>query len=255
MRITDAGADLLGRARRILDDAEAARDAITDRQQRVSGRIRISAPIEYGMRFLGPVLAAFVTANPEVRLSIELTARHVDLVDDSIDVAIRIGPLRDSTDGARRLGAISYVICAAPALLAREPPPRRPAELSARKLLVFQTASGKRVWRFSASGRTVDVALDSAIIEANSYALLLAAATSGLGYARLPAFFAAPAVDAGTLVRVLPRWRCAEVPVHALYRRGMETVRVRALVAHLAAALDQTDPATRATRSSRAPRA
>jgi DNA-binding transcriptional LysR family regulator len=236
MRITDAGTDLVERGRRILDDVEAARDAVADRQQRLSGRIRISAPIEYGTKFLGPVLATFASAHPDVRLSVELTARQVDLVEDNFDVALRIGPLRDSTDGARRLGAMSFVICAAPALLAQEPP-RHPEQLSTRKLLVFDTASHKRVWSFSSSGRTVEVAVGSAVIEANSYALLLAAATSGLGFARLPSFIAAPALDAGTLVRVLPRWRCAELPVHALFRRGMETVRVRALLAHLTAAL------------------
>jgi DNA-binding transcriptional LysR family regulator len=238
MRVTEAGADLVERARRILDDAEAARDSVADQQQRLSGRIRISAPIEYGMRFLGPVLVTFTRAHPDVRLSVELTARQVDLVEDGFDVALRIGPLHDSTDGARRLGVVSFVICAAPELLARERPPRRPEELSTRKLLVFDTAGRKRVWKFSSSGHTVDVAAGSAVIEANSYALLLDAATSGLGFARLPSFFAAPALEAGTLVRVLPRWSCAELPVHALYRRGMETARVRALLAHLAAALD-----------------
>lgn len=238
MRVTDAGADLVERARRILGEAEAARDAVADRQQRLSGRIRISAPIEYGTRFLGPVLATFASAHPDVRLSVELAARPVDLVDDGFDVALRIGPLRDSTDGARRLGVMSFVICAAPTLLARERPPRRPEQLSTRKLLVFETASRNRVWSFSSAGRTVDVAVGSAIIEANSYALLFAAATSGLGFARLPLFVAAPALEAGTLLRVLPRWRSAELPVHALYRRGMETVRVRALLSHLASALD-----------------
>jgi DNA-binding transcriptional LysR family regulator len=68
--------------------------------------------------------------------------------------------------------------------------------------------------------------------------VLFAAATSGLGVARLPWFLAVPALEAGTLLRVLPRWRCAELPVHALFSRGMETVRVRALLAHLAEALD-----------------
>lgn len=237
MRVTDAGADLVERARRILDEAEAARSAIADRQQRLSGRIRISAPVEYGMRYLGSVLATFAGAHPDVRLSVELTARHVDLVDDGFDVALRIGPLRDSTDGVRRLGAMPLVLCAAPALLAREPPPRRPDELSTRSLLVFDTASRTRVWSFSSSGRTIDVAIRSAVIEANSYALLLAAATSGVGFARLPWFYAGPALEAGTLVRILPRWRCTELPVHALFRRGMETARVRALLSHLAAAL------------------
>jgi DNA-binding transcriptional LysR family regulator len=237
MRVTEAGADLVERARRILDEAVAARDAVADRQQRLSGRIRISAPIEYGTSFLGPVLATFATAHPDVRLSVELAARQVDLVESGFDVALRIGPLRDSTDGARRLGVMSFVICAAPALLAREPPPQRPEQLSTRKLLVFETASRKRVWSFSSSGRTIDVVIGPGVIEANSYALLLAAATSGLGFARLPWFLAAPALEANTLLRVLPRWRCAELPVHALYRRGLETVRMRALLAHLTAAL------------------
>ncbi|HEU0032642.1 MAG TPA: LysR substrate-binding domain-containing protein [Kofleriaceae bacterium] len=239
MRVTEAGADLAVRARRILDEADAARDAVTDRQQTLSGPIRISAPIEYGMTFVGPALVAFASAHPDVRLSVELTARHVDLVDDGFDVALRIGPLRDSTDAARRLGRLTFVVCAAPALLASEPALRRPAQLSSRKLLVFDTASRKRVWRFSSSGRTIDVALGPATIEANSYALLLAAALRGLGFARLPSFIAAPALDAGTLIRVLPGWRCDELLVHALFRRGRETARVRALLAHLAAALGE----------------
>ncbi|HUJ61402.1 MAG TPA: LysR substrate-binding domain-containing protein [Kofleriaceae bacterium] len=242
MRVTDAGADLVERARRILDDAKAARDALAERQQRLSGRIRISAPIEYGMRFLEPVLVAFARAHPEVRLSVELAARQVDLVEDGCDVALRIGPLRDSSDGARRLGVVPFAICAAPALLARERPPRRPEELATRRLLVFDTASRKRVWSFSSSRGTIDVAVGSAVLEANSYALLLAGATSGLGFARLPRFLAAPALEAGTLLEVLPGWRCAELPVHALFRRGMATARVRALLSHVAAALDDRAP-------------
>jgi len=245
MRVTDVGAELVERARRILDEADAARNAVTERQQKLSGRIRIAAPIEYGSTFLGPVLATFARAHPEVRLSVELSARKVDLVQDGFDLALRIGPLRDSSDGARRLGAIQFVICAAPALLARERPPRRPEDLSTRSLLVFDTASRSRLWNFTSAGRTVDITIGSGVIEANSYTLLLAAATSGLGFARLPWFCAGPALEAGTLVRVLPRWRCIERPIHVLFRRGKESARVRALLAHIAAALADHGAASR----------
>ena len=237
MRVTDMGADLVERARRILDEADAARNAVTERQQRLSGRIRISAPIEYGATFLGPALATFATAHPGVQMSVELSARKIDLVHDGFDLALRIGALRDSSDGARKLGSIRFVICAAPSLIAREGEPRNPEQLARRTLLVFDTASRNRVWTFSSAGRNAEITVGRAVIEANSYTLLLAAATSGLGFARLPWFCAAPALDAGTLVRVMPRWRCSDRPVHVLFRRGMESARVRALLAHLAAAL------------------
>jgi LysR family transcriptional regulator for bpeEF and oprC len=236
MQITDAGVDLQERARRILDEVRAAQDAATERRRVLGGRIRISAPVEYGMTFLGPILAAFALAHPEVRLAVELTARRVALVDERVDVAVRIGPVGDSTDAARRLGTVSFWLCASPKLLAREPPPRKPEELARRRLLVFDTASRRRVWSFRSKDRAVDVHVGSGVVEANNYTLLLDAAVEGLGFVRLPTFLADPALEAGKLRRVLPAWRCPTLPVNAIFRRGMETMRIRALLDHLAAA-------------------
>ena len=237
MQLTAAGADLQERALRILEEVRAATNAAADHHQKLSGLIRISAPVEYGMSFLGPILSAFARAHPDVWLDVDLAARKVELVDDRIDIAVRIGPMRDSSDGVRRLGTVSLCICASPELLEREPPLRKPEDLVGRRLLVFDTASHQRVWSFQSRSRSVDVHVGRGIIEANNYALLLAAAVDGVGFVRLPMFFAAPAIEAGKLEQVLPGWRCPEFPVNAIFRRGMETVRVRALLDHLTASI------------------
>ena len=238
MRLTDAGADFQERARRILDDLRAAQDAASERHHRLSGLIRISASVEYGMTFLGPILSSFVRAHPGVRLAVDHAERRDSLVDEGVDVAVRVGKLPDSTDGARRLGNVSFWICASPRLIARQPPLRRPEDLVKRPLLIFHSVNRKQFWSFRSRGRTVDVPLGQGIVEANNYALLLAAAIDGLGYMRVPTFFAAEALRQGKLERVLPGWQCSTTPVNALFRRGMETTRIRALLDHVAEAID-----------------
>jgi DNA-binding transcriptional LysR family regulator len=243
MQVTDAGADLQERARRILDEVRAARDAAAERRNELSGLIRISAPVEYGMSFLAPILSAFATAHPEVRLAVELAGRRVDLVDERVDVAVRIGRLRDSSHGVLRLGAVPFWLCASPKLLDGEPPLRKPEDLVGRRHLVFGSANRQRVWTFQSGGRTVDVPVGPGVVEANNHALLLAAAVDGLGFVRSPTFFAAPAIEAGRLRRALPRWRCPALPVNAVFRRGMETKRIRALLDHMADSIERSNDA------------
>ncbi len=233
MRVTDAGAELLERARRILAEIAAAQEAASERQGRLSGSIRLSAPVEYGMAFLGPIVAAFAKAHPDVHLSIELSSRRVDLVEDGFDLAIRIGPVPDSGYVAQRIGSVVFWLCAAPEYLRDRPPIRRPEDLSSQKILHFDTGDRRRIWKLRGPGRDVEVALEGASLDANSYGLLRRAALEGLGIVRLPSFFATEDVSSARLVRLLSRWTFPELPVQVLRQAGTPPLRTRALLEHL----------------------
>lgn len=240
MRVSEAGAELFERAKRILDEVRAAEDAARERTHRVAGPIRVSAPIEYGMTFLAPVVTSFVEKHPAARVSVELSSRRVDLVEDRVDVAVRIGPLADSTYVARRLGGIEFWLCASPKLTPR---PRRPEDLAGVPFLRFEASAGVRSWRLTRGARAVEITPTDGPITANNFALVRDAAIAGLGLARLPSFYAEEAIADGRLVRVLPRWSFGEMAVHALTLPGPRPSRTRAFVEHLAKAMSGRGPA------------
>ena len=179
-----------------------------------------------------PTLAA---RYPQLAIELLLVERYVDLIDEGFDVAIRLGPLPDSSLAGRRLARGRYVLCAAPSYLAQCTPPRTLADIGRHPALVFSTSARRARWPFRWRGRAHTVTPRAAVVS-NDAGLLRAAALAGAGVTALPTYLIGADLAAGALVELLPRARMPAWEVYALYasRRHL-AARVRAFVDFVAA--------------------
>jgi DNA-binding transcriptional LysR family regulator len=221
---TDAGRELAGRARAILDALSETEEALKGRADRPRGRLRITCGYEFGLLAVNGWVRAFLNAWPEVSVEIDFTNRVVDVVHEGFDLAIRVGPLPDSELVARRLGTVSYGFYAAPSFLAVHGAPAHPADLMAERYIGF-TGSPAMVSRGS---ETCPLPARPRYL-ANTNMAVRDMTVAGLGVALLPEFQAAPFVSAGQLAPVLDQWSRSPVEVHAVMpsaRLMSATVRV-----------------------------
>lgn len=193
--VTEAGASYAARCATIAAQIEEANAAARERQSAPVGRLRVSAPVLYGRRFLAPVVSGFVRRYPDVQVELTLQDRRVDLIEEGFDLAIRAGALDDSGLNARKLGAARVVVVASPSALAGRAPPTTAADVAAWPCIT--TRQGER-WPFG--GR--EVAIRSSLW-VNDLEVARDAAIGGAGLVRLPRFLCAEALSDGRLVEVL----------------------------------------------------
>jgi len=186
----------------------------------LSGTLRISAATEYAAQTLAPALAAFASAHPRLEIDLRTSDRVVDMLKDGIDVALRMGWLRDSSLRATRLGGFDQHVVAAPAYLKRMPAIKHPADLAAHEWIALTLLPTPLTWKFtSAKGqaRTVRVA---GRIRTDSVGALRALLVQGCGISVMDESTSEPAVRAGSLVRVLPGWALPRGGIYAVYPPG-----------------------------------
>ena len=232
---TEAGAVFHEGCQRALAEAAAAEAAVTHLAGAVRGRLRINAPMSFGVQHLSPLLSGFMARYPELELEVGLNDRLVDLVEEGYDLGVRIGHLESSSLVARRLAPIRRAICASPDYLARHGRPETPEALARHRCLIYSNLESPRVWRFHGPGgsRRVTVA---GPLESNNGDVLADAAVAGCGIACLPAFILCDALADGRLVELLTDWRDSGAPaLYAVYpaRRHLAP-KVRAFVDYLA---------------------
>jgi DNA-binding transcriptional LysR family regulator len=202
--LTDEGRAFRERIGAVLEELHEAEEAISDRQGSARGRLRISAPVTFGTRYLGAALADFMAANPNLEVELDLSDRFVDLVDGGFDLAIRIGVLRESSLIAARICATGGGVCASPAWLAEHGTPNDPAELSGHHCLRYSYASTSSVtFTRGVQERTVKLA---GRLLANNGEVLIDAAVAGLGVTLAPDFLLAEPLRDGRLVSILEDW-------------------------------------------------
>lgn len=197
--LTDAGADYLAACRRILEDMDEAEAEVAAQRVEAVGRLRINAPLSFGVRFIAPLLPEFSRRYPQVEVALGLSDAQQDPMREGWDLLIRIGHLADSALKARRLGDCPMRLCAAPDYLARRGTPRRVAELSGHNCLSYTLSpmQGQGSWAFGRAGDIlVPVAGD---LSANNGDALLAAAVAGQGVIYQPDFIVAQALREGAL--------------------------------------------------------
>lgn len=238
LRLTDAGLLLQRHARRILDDVGEAENAVGGLVGVPRGTLRVSAPFTFAAGPLAPMLPPFLARHPEVRVVLTVDNRPVDLLTEEVDVAIRIGPLRDSGLIARRLATFALWPCASPAYLAERGTPGTVADLGGHTLIAH--ADRRSTWRArTPAGAVHEVeTVPGTVVPEPAVVRTMLIGGAGIGW--LPDFHAADAIADGTLVRVLPDHDGDTVDAHALYpsHRSLSAkvrVFVDALVAHLAA--------------------
>src|SRR5512137_59800 len=236
--LTDAGTRYLDRARRILSDvAEAEGVARADRSE-PAGRFVVAAPQLFGRLHVAPVLSAFLARHPPVVGELVLADRLVNLVEEGVDVSVRIGNLSDSTLVVRRVGRTRAVVVGAPGYLRRRGIPRRPEDLARHDLVQFTGVSAAPEWRLARDGREIRVPL-AARFSTNSNDAAIGHAERGGGLALVLSYQVADALRAGRLQVVLPGFQPAPVPIHLAYpTHRLLSAKVKAFGEQVAATCD-----------------
>lgn len=214
VRPTDAGLELCQRTRPLFDAFADATAAVRDSARELRGRLRLSASPALARTRLVPVLARLAAAHPALRFDVVLTAKRLDFFEDELDLAIREGPLDDSTLVARRLGTTEIFLCASPAYVAARGNVKSFADLADHDLLMVPAAEALRNLVAGRGGRRSELV---ARIVVNDLFCVRDLAEAGAGIGVLPDYVAAPALASGSLVRVLPDESLAELPIHAVW--------------------------------------
>ena len=236
--LTEAGALYLERARYLLAEMEEAEQA-TRGVDSLHGVIRLAMPVLYGSRAVIPALATFLARHPDLRVEMIMSDARQNLIMDGVDVAIRlgVGPLGDSTFGARRLGMVERLVVAAPAYLSAHGVPANPAELARHGCIVQHGLFGRESWRFTHNGTVTSVDVH-ATLWIDSASGVLAAAVAGMGIALATRVMAGEELHTGQLVQLLEPYRLDPAEVYAVFPAGPKpSAKVRAIVDHLAASL------------------
>ncbi|BCM21500.1 LysR family transcriptional regulator [Mesorhizobium sp. J8] len=215
--LTEAGHTYYQRASEIVREVDSLAEAVRQSSGDVRGRIKLSAARTFADAPIGQSLVDFARQHPDIVLDIHLDDRFVDLVEEGFDLAVRISRLENSSLIARRLAPFSVRLCASPELIARHGAPTRPQDLANMPCIVDTNGRSLANWRFKGEGEeSISVAV-SGPIEVNSPIVARAAALSGLGFAMLPDFIAAPDVASGKLVTALDDRILAGTGIFAVY--------------------------------------
>jgi DNA-binding transcriptional LysR family regulator len=238
---TEAGRRLLADAARILAELNEAEASAAGAHQSPRGVLRVTAPVLFGQRHIAPILRDFLDAYPEVSATALFVDRVVDLIDEGFDVALRIGPLPDSTLSALRVGAVRRIAVAAPGYVAAHGAPATPDDLAGHRIVSPLTLHEATRWSFVAGGRSRTVQLTPRLA-VNTMAAAIEAATAGWGITRALSYQVADALADGTLVEILGDREDRRMPVHLVHSEGRRAAaKIRAFV-DLAAERLRADP-------------
>jgi DNA-binding transcriptional LysR family regulator len=235
LALTDAGEAYLAACRRVLDAVAEAERGAAGEYNTPQGELVMTAPVTFGRMHVVPVAAEFLATHAQVDLRLVLSDRSLNLVDDHLDLALRVGELPDSSLVAARIGKVRSVICASPTYLERFGTPRTPEALANHECVSFAALGSAESWRFPDDG---EIRVRSRLVVSTAEAAL-EAAMCGVGLTRLLSYQVATAVKSGKLVVVLRKFEPAPVPVSLIY------VRERRVSGKLRAFLDFATPRLR----------
>jgi DNA-binding transcriptional LysR family regulator len=228
--LTDVGTRYLERVRRILADVEEAESSAEGERTRPSGRLVVSAPIGFGRLHVSPLMSQYLARYPEVTAELRLTDRTINLVEDGVDLAVRIGHLPDSTLVARHVGEMRRIVVASDGYLAQRGEPDTPEAIATHDTIQFGAATAAPEWRFVEDGREVRV-LCTPRFTTNSADAAIQYAGQGGGLTRVLAYQAADAIKAGRLRIVLEKFEPPALPIHAVYPTSrLLSAKVRAFI-------------------------
>ncbi|TFH87229.1 LysR family transcriptional regulator [Billgrantia azerbaijanica] len=228
--LTEEGREYLERCRRILTEVEEAEAALSAHQAMPSGKLTITAPVMFGRLHVGPLVSDFLGAYPDVHAELLLLDRMVDLIDEGMDLAVRIGHLPDSSLVAIPVGEMRHIVCASPAYLASHGRPEQPADLIHHRCVRFTALTPAAEWSFDTEDGTVKVPVRGALAT-NQVDTALDACVKGLGCSRFLSYQASSLLRDGCLERILQPFEPAAVPVNLVYPHSrLLSSRVRAFV-------------------------
>lgn len=228
LALTVEGELFLDRSRKILDAIEAAESEVAATRRAAQGHLRVHAFPTFAVDHLSAALPDFLSRYPRITFEFLVTNRVVDLLDDNIDVALRVGPLSDGAFVARKITDLTQVVCASPAYLARHGTPAEPSELSHHACLTLSHVPHARLWSFNVTGKVITVKVGGPII-ADSAHMLLKLAINGAGIIRFGDIIVAEAIRDGKLIPLLTSWQQTDsFPLSAIFLTGRQrTPRVK----------------------------
>jgi DNA-binding transcriptional LysR family regulator len=244
LSVTESGSVFYERCVQIISDVTEAEQVAGHFSAIPRGTLKITMPLPFGLHRLGPVIADYVRQFPDVKLDISLSDRKVDLIDEGLDLAIRIGSLPESGLIARKLGSDRTVVCASPAYLKQHGTPQTPADLVNHACLGYTYTNSGDEWRLKSRDEEVAITIAGPIKGDNGDMLRLAA-LNGAGLIYQPLFIVAEDLQAGRLIQVLPDYASSELGIYAIYpSRKHLSAKVRTFVDFLVGRLG-TPPKTR----------
>jgi len=219
----------------LVSDLEEAETAVTASALAPRGTLRLTCAITFGERHIAPAIAAFGAKHPQLRFDVELSDRMVDLVEEGFDLGVRIGTPTAQALIARRIGQTQLVCCASPDYLARHGTPKVPQDLAKHRCLTYSYLSVRDIWRFRDAAGAEHTVRIAGPVNANNGRFLAALAASGMAISLEPDFIVGDELQSGRLVALLPGFRPATAPIHAVYpsRRHL-SAKVRAFVDFIA---------------------
>ena len=208
LRLTDVGSEVLEHARHSAELTEAVDGIVSNHLANVSGTLRLSAPPSISDSLLAPLLVAFQSSYPNVRVQVFITERVVDQIAEGVDLSFRVGELEDSSLVARKLLTYRHQLVASPTYLAKRKAPRSPRELLEHRLLAFSFWRPEKIWNFvHVNGKDKETLTFQPYLTINEYAGLATALLAGVGIGDLPPIVQPELLRDGRLVEVMPKWR------------------------------------------------
>ena len=241
MHITEAGEKFYRRCGRLLDDLEEAKHEASNTATALSGTLRIATPLSFGVAHLSPAVAAFMHLHPQIKIELDMSDRRIDLVEEGLDLAIRIGTLEDSSLMARKLASVRHVVCASPDFLNRHGIPSTPQDLSALPALCYGNLSQPDTWHYHDKDSKPGQVKVPMRMRANNGDALVEAAIAGLGVLCEPSFIVHGSVERGVLKPLLTDYQWNPMGIFAVYpqTKHMPT-RVRAFIDFLVSSFGDT---------------
>jgi len=229
--LTENGRAYYERCLQLLADLAETEEMIGTHTTNPRGTLRLTAPISFGASHLAPALGEYAASYPDMKFDIVLADRAIDLIEEGIDLAIRIGTLGTQNLVARRIGSARSLVCASPEYLAKRGTPKIPEDLAAHDCLTYAYTTDTYVWGFERENEVLRKIRINGAIHANNGTVLAEMAAAGLGITRAPDFILAPLVAAGRLTPILEDWPAPTLPISAVYpSRKHLSAKVRSFV-------------------------
>ena len=220
LSLTEAGKALFDKASGLFDEFEVAFEAVTQFTAVIRGRLRVTTPPAFGLRYIAPLIPEFLQTYPEIQIDIALQDRFVDVIGEGFDLAIRAGHLSSGSMIAKRLATNERILCASSSYLVKAGLPSRPRDLGEHNCLVFRYVDSRNEWRFRQGSREQSVPIRGNL-ESNNGDLLLQAVEGGVGIALLPGWLAADSLRKGKCIRVMKNYQITatnfDSSIYALY--------------------------------------
>jgi DNA-binding transcriptional LysR family regulator len=216
LTLTDAGETYIAACKRILEDVRETEHTVSGEFSTPRGELVISAPIVFGRIHVLPVIAAFFQAYPEVTVRLSLSDRMVGLLEDHVDLALRIGELEDSRLIATRCGSTRRVVCGSPEYFSQHGTPKHPTDLASHAAVIFETVTSSNAWVFAADRSDIAVSMRRQLI-VNTSEAAIDAAIAGVGVTRVLSYQVEHAIKVGTLVAVLKHFEPNSLPISLVH--------------------------------------